>query len=53
MVNKGLNGEFKSIIAKLMLYNHGYSEKQEINYQLSNGSMSPKPIRVELVSSDE
>ena len=35
MVNKGLNGEFKSIIAKLMLANHGYSEKQEIDHQLS------------------
>lgn len=38
---------------KLMLSNYGYSEKQEIDPESSDGSMSPKPIRVELVPPDE
>ena len=50
LINKGLKGEFNASIAKLMLANHGYSEKQEIDHQSSDGIMSPKPIRVELVS---
>ncbi|WP_334324336.1 DNA-packaging protein [Gilliamella apicola] len=53
LVNKGLTGEFNSPIVKLMLANHGYSEKQSIDHQSSDGSMSPKPVRVELVSPDE
>lgn len=53
LVNKGLTGDFNATITKLMLANHGYSEKQSIDHQLSDSSMSPKPVRVELVSPDE
>ena len=42
LINKGLTGEFNSPIVKLMLANHGYSEKQEIDHQSSDGSMSPQ-----------
>lgn len=30
LINKGLQGEFNSTIAKLMLTKHGYSDKQEL-----------------------
>lgn len=30
LINKGLNGDFNSAIAKLVLGKHGYSDKQEI-----------------------
>ena len=42
LINKGLKGEFNASIAKLMLANHGYSEKQSIDHQSSDGSMSPQ-----------
>ena len=42
LINKGLTGEFNSPIVKLMLANHGYSEKQSIDHQSSDGSMSPQ-----------
>ena len=29
-LNNGLNGEFNSVITKLVLANHGYREKQEV-----------------------
>lgn len=31
-LNKGLTGEFNSTITKLLLANHGYSDKQEIEH---------------------
>jgi hypothetical protein len=31
LISGGLNGEYNASIAKLMLYNHGYSEKQDMN----------------------
>lgn len=33
LINKGLNGEFNSNIAKLMLANHGYKDKSETTNQ--------------------
>lgn len=45
LLNGGLTGSFNSTITKLMLANHGYSEKQSIDHQSSDGSMSPKPIK--------
>lgn len=53
LVNRGLTGDFNSTITKLMLSNHGYSEKQEIDHQSSDGTMSPKPTRIELVTPTE
>lgn len=41
LVNGGLMGDFNATIAKLMLSNHGYSEKQQIDNTSSDGSMTP------------
>ncbi|WP_392552714.1 terminase small subunit [Orbus wheelerorum] len=30
LINKGLSGEFNATITKLMLANHGYSDKQQV-----------------------
>lgn len=49
LINKGLSGEFNPTITKLMMANHGYSEKQEIDHQSSDGSMTPKPTTIQLV----
>jgi hypothetical protein len=32
LINGGLNGSFQPTIAKLMLANHGYREKQEVEH---------------------
>ena len=42
-MNKGITGVFNSTIVKLVLANHGYSEKQELAHTSPDGSMSPKP----------
>lgn len=42
LVNGGLLGDFNATIAKLMLSNHGYSEKQVVDNTSSDGSMSPQ-----------
>ena len=44
LINNGLAGEFNSTIAKLMLANHGYREKSEVDNLSSDGSMSPQKI---------
>lgn len=44
LINKGLNGDFNPTITKLMLANHGYSEKQEVDHKSSDSSMSPTKI---------
>lgn len=41
LVNGGLSSETNTVITKLMLSNHGYSDK--IDNTSSDGSMSPKP----------
>lgn len=42
LINSGLNGTFNPTITKLMLANHGYTEKQEIDHRSGDGSMTPK-----------
>ena len=42
LINGGLTSSFNPTITKLMLANHGYSEKQSIDHQSSDGSMSPQ-----------
>lgn len=42
-MNKGITGVFNSTIVKLVLANHGYSEKQELAHTSPDGSMTPKP----------
>lgn len=42
-LNGGLKGDLNSTIVKLVLANHGYSEKQQTDLTSSDGSMTPKP----------
>ena len=49
LINKGLNGEFNATITKLMLANHGYSDKAEVDNKSSDGSMSPQPTVIQLL----
>ena len=43
-LSKGLKGEFNASIAKLILHNHGYSDKQQREYSGSvTGPIEPKP----------
>jgi hypothetical protein len=41
LINGGLKSTFNSTITKLMLSNHGYSDKVETDHTSSDGSMSP------------
>jgi len=40
-LNRGITGDFNSTIAKLVLANHGYSDKVQQDHTSSDGSMSP------------
>jgi hypothetical protein len=51
LLNKGLTSEFNATIVKLMLHNHGYSDKVEQDLKSSDGSM--KPTIIELVAKSE
>jgi len=42
-LNRGINNEFNSTIVKLVLANHGYSDKQAVDHSSKDGSMSPRP----------
>lgn len=42
LVNGGLGGGFNNSITKMMLTNHGYSDKVQQDNVSSDGSMSPK-----------
>lgn len=47
----GLTGEYNSTIAKLVLHNHGLSDKTEVDNKSSDGSMTPiAPTKIELVA---
>lgn len=46
LINKGLLGDFNPTITKLMLANHGYSDKQEVDLSSSDGSMRPTTIQL-------
>ena len=47
-MNKGITGEFNSTIVKLVLANHGYSDKVQQDVTSSDGSMTP--TRIEIVA---
>ncbi|MBS0893968.1 DNA-packaging protein [Tatumella sp. JGM130] len=49
LINKGLVGDFNPTITKLMLANHGYSDKAEVDNKSSDGSMTPKPTVIQLL----
>ena len=40
----GLRGELNSTIVKLLLANHGYSDRQQLDHTSSDSSMTPKVI---------
>ena len=46
-VNGGLCGVFNSTITKLLLANHGYSDKQDIAHTSPDGSLGPTRIVIE------
>ena len=48
-VNHGIVGTFNPTITKLVLANHGYSDKQELAHTSPDGSMTP-PSKIVLVS---
>ena len=50
LIGKGLKGEFNSTITKLMLCNHGYSEKQQQEISGPNGSPIESKWSVEFVN---
>lgn len=47
-LNRGLDGTFNPTIVKLVLANHGYSDRQELAHTSPDGSMSP--TRIEIVA---
>jgi len=48
-LNGGLQNKLNSTIVKLLLANHGYSEKHDQNLRSEDGSMSP-PTKIEIVA---
>ena len=41
-LNNGLTGKFNPAITKMVLANHGYSDRQDINHGSKDGSMTPR-----------
>lgn len=48
-IKAGFSGEGNSTICKLLLANHGYSERNQVDNISSDGSMAP-PTKIELVA---
>lgn len=48
-LNRGLDGTFNATIVKLVMANHGYSDKQELSHTSPDGSMAT-PTRIEIVA---
>jgi len=45
LVNGGLGGQFQATIAKLMMANHGYHEKKELDHKVSTPvTVNIKPV---------
>lgn len=53
LLSGGLSGGFNAAITKLMLCNHGYSDKQEIDNTSSDGSATPTLIILQGVRADD
>lgn len=49
-LNGGIDGTYNPTICKLLLANHGYSEKQQVDHTTSDGSMRPASITIEHVT---
>ena len=52
-LNKGITGDFNSTIVKLVLANHGYSDKQAIDHTTAGEAMQPTRIVIETTPDDE
>ena len=52
-VNKGITGEFNSTIVKLILANHGYSDKQAVDHTTNGESMQPQRIEIVAPSAEK
>lgn len=52
LLNGGLGGAFNPAITKLALANHGYKEKQDINHESQDGSMTPTKIELVVATND-
>lgn len=46
-LNNGITGEFNATITKLVLANHGYSDKQEIEQTTNFAMVSDEPLSAE------
>ena len=42
LLNNGVSGKFNPTITKLVLNNHGYHEKKEVDHKSTDGTMSPQ-----------
>ena len=51
LINGGLSQQFSGVITKLMLTNHGYSDKVQTDVT-TNGESINKPTTIELVAPD-
>lgn len=51
-VNKGITGDFNSTIVKLVLANHGYSDKIQQEHTSPDGSLKPTHIVIEAATVD-
>ncbi len=49
LVNGGLSSAFNPAITKMMLTKHGYSDKQEIDHQSSDNSMTPPSVTYQVI----
>ena len=45
-LNKGLTGDFNSAIVKLLLANHGYSDRQNIDHTSNGESINEINVRI-------
>lgn len=52
LINGGLSGGFNYGITKMILTKHGYSDKIEQLHSSPDGSMTPQPTRIELITPD-
>lgn len=51
LVNGSLMNDYNATISKLMLANHGYREKSEVDNKSSDGSMTPTVIERVIIDS--
>jgi hypothetical protein len=52
LINGSLMGDYNATISKLMLSNHGYREKSEVDNLSSDGSMTPQKIERIIVQAE-